>query len=56
MHTLVEHGAKIRLADCNGVRPIDLHEVVSLIFAESIVVSVNRNAYRLLFLLLLTAY
>lgn len=27
MMILVEHGAKIRMADCNGIRPIDLHEV-----------------------------
>ena len=29
VHVLVEHGAKIRLADCNGIRPIDLEKVHS---------------------------
>jgi len=27
VNVLVEHGAKVRLADCNGVRPIDLEKV-----------------------------
>lgn len=27
VHVLVEHGAKIRLVDCNGIRPIDLEKV-----------------------------
>ena len=41
MYSLVEHGAKIRLADCNGIRPTDLYEVI--ICVVNCVCDININ-------------
>ncbi|XP_065910773.1 uncharacterized protein [Dysidea avara] len=44
VHVLVEHGAKIRLADCNGIRPIDLEKALRSIQDQLISSACERFA------------